>query len=492
VTKRLALLPADADLLERWDKSMAEAGRPEATRRTYLTVARRLSRAHADGLGTIGPVELDAWLDACHLTPEMRSNYEGALSKLFTFAEDEGDVIASPMRLLRTVGPSPTADLELELIEQFDQARERAGLNYRTRHTQTRMLLSFARHLAPTSLVRAVPDDVATWMASSSAKAASSRYNLIGALHGFYTWTTEQGLTGGDPSLPFTRWQHRGLDFGDHIELSRNYRTALERKGLTRGTVYKYMCELRLLHGWAGERSVLDLSTEDIERWLDTRRLSSNSRAASVSCAWNFYRWAVRAGLTDHNPAEAIDRPKVRLGVPRPIGDDDLARALDGATGSLKAWMLLAAYQGLRCQEIAGLCREDVVDTVEPPMLVVRRGKGGKQRLLPLHPAVAAELAPLRGSGLLWPETHRSDAVKPAWFVSHTINEYLHGLGIDSTAHKLRHWFGTQTYRESQDLRMVQELLGHSSPTTTAVYAAWSPGKAVPVVTGLRAAGRQS
>ena len=55
--------------------------------------------------------------------------------------------------------------------------------------------------------------------------------------------------------------------------------------------------------------------------------------------------------------------------------------------------------------------------------------------------------------------------------------------------HQLRHWFGTHTYRASLDLRMTQELLGHSSPNTTTIYAAWSPGAAVPIVQGLSAGG---
>jgi site-specific recombinase XerC len=51
---------------------------------------------------------------------------------------------------------------------------------------------------------------------------------------------------------------------------------------------------------------------------------------------------------------------------------------------------------------------------------------------------------------------------------------FFHSIGIDATAHQLRHWFATSTYATSGDLLVVQNLLGHSSPTTTAVYTAWS------------------
>lgn len=62
---------------------------------------------------------------------------------------------------------------------------------------------------------------------------------------------------------------------------------------------------------------------------------------------------------------------------------------------------------------------------------------------------------------------------------------YLHGVGIEATMHQLRHWFATKTYRASKDIRVVQELLGHSSPTVTAVYAAFAPEDAVAAVRAL-------
>lgn len=60
-------------------------------------------------------------------------------------------------------------------------------------------------------------------------------------------------------------------------------------------------------------------------------------------------------------------------------------------------------------------------------------------------------------------------------------------MGIAATAHQLRHWFGSQLYAKTRDLRMVQEMLGHSSPTTTAIYAAFNPGDAVDAVQSLSA-----
>lgn len=63
---------------------------------------------------------------------------------------------------------------------------------------------------------------------------------------------------------------------------------------------------------------------------------------------------------------------------------------------------------------------------------------------------------------------------------------YLRGLGVNATAHQLRHWSATRTYQNCTDLRVVQELLGHESPNSTAIYTAFAPGKRADVVNALR------
>lgn len=57
--------------------------------------------------------------------------------------------------------------------------------------------------------------------------------------------------------------------------------------------------------------------------------------------------------------------------------------------------------------------------------------------------------------------------------MSRTISLYLTSIDVDATAHQYRHWFGTRTYALCRDIRVVQELMGHSSPSTTAIYAAF-------------------
>jgi integrase len=165
--------------------------------------------------------------------------------------------------------------------------------------------------------------------------------------------------------------------------------------------------------------------------------------------------------------------------------DADLVLALEKATPEMRCWLLLGAYEGLRCCEIAGLNREDILEDVG--QLRVTQGKGGKERMLPLHPDVLAALQalPMRPTGALFRRPRCLDRCPP-YVVSQRISAYLVSIGLEHTgAHQLRHWFGVHTYRANADLLLVQKLLGHSSPGVTANYAAADPSHAAPTVNGL-------
>ncbi len=104
-----------------------------------------------------------------------------------------------------------------------------------------------------------------------------------------------------------------------------------------------------------------------------------------------------------------------------------------------------------------------------------------------LNPYVEAALRGygLRRSGYIF----TSDGTRPlvAESVSNTIGRHLRALGIDSTPHQLRHYFGSAIYRRTRDLRLTQELLGHAFPSTTAIYAAWDVSAGEEVVRSLGA-----
>lgn len=249
-----------------------------------------------------------------------------------------------------------------------------------------------------------------------------------------------------------------------------------QRRGMLATSIRARTRRLRHLAGWLAPRSLLDATRHDIETYLDTLGISPASRANYLSHFHAFYRWAAAEGLLDGEPPTArIIRPRRRRRLPRPISTEDLQRALAGAHGQLRCFLILAAYQGLRVHEIAGLHGEDV--DRHAGMLTVRHGKGDKDRALPLHPLAAAVLPDHPG-----PLFHQpSGAQILPHNVSRQVNEYLHRVGISATAHCLRHAFATNLYRATRDLRLTQEMLGHTSPATTAVYAAFDPERAAVV-----------
>lgn len=270
-------------------------------------------------------------------------------------------------------------------------------------------------------------------------------------------------------------------------QLIREYAAHQEKKNLRPGTIVRGRRLLRAVSRWLEDHDhppLDELTPQRIEDWLATCRLSPRSRYTYLSALTAFFDWLGPRG-PGSNPAGALVRPRLPRLVPRPIDDDDLSFAVHAAPPRMRAWLSLAAYQGLRCCEIADQRREDVLDTRTPPLIVVT-GKGGHQRVIPLHHETMAALRTAgmpRSSGLLFPEL--GDVVHPANVVSREIIRYFDTLGIQSSAHRLRHWFATQLYRQCHDLRLVQELMGHADPKTTAIYAAWDRGDAFQVISSL-------
>lgn len=161
-----------------------------------------------------------------------------------------------------------------------------------------------------------------------------------------------------------------------------------------------------------------------------------------------------------------------------------IRKALFTSHTRLHAMIYLAAEAGLRRGEIAVLARDDVMEDHTGSSLIVH-GKGRGERTLPLtHTAsaavkrqfdlVSAEVPWLFPSAGRYADTH----LQPVR-VGELINESLPGRW---TAHTLRHRFATEAYKSSHDLLLVQTLMGHSMPETTAMYVGLDTAEARTVV----------
>jgi len=273
---------------------------------------------------------------------------------------------------------------------------------------------------------------------------------------------------------------------GSH-NLRDEFALAQQRRGVLPSSISKRDSCLRLFADWL-EPDITDATSDQIDRFLDSRTgrnggpISDRTRYAWISHLHAFYTWAIRHGHTDADPTLTIDRPRLRQTVPRPISEHDLTHAIRNADRTMKAWLTLMAFAGLRCAEVAGLVRDDLIDH-ESLIRVV--GKGRKERLVPLHPCVesAVRSAGLPRQGRIF--THDDGTPWTPSQVSRAVRSHLDNLGIDASAHQLRHRFGTRAYEASKDIRVVSELMGHSSITTTQGYVAWSQTEARSAVAGL-------
>lgn len=213
--------------------------------------------------------------------------------------------------------------------------------------------------------------------------------------------------------------------------------------------------------------------------------LTARSAARTVVAVRGFHRFLVLDGVAAENPADEVRPPAPPRRLPKAIGVAEVERLLaaagpDTPAGVRDQALLEVLYGcGARISEAVGL---DVDDLDLERGLVLLRGKGGKQRLVPLGSlAVAALHAYLvrarpelarRGRGL--PAVFLNArggrlSRQSAWTVLAAAAQRA-GLGGRVSPHTLRHSFATHLLEGGADVRVVQELLGHASVTTTQIY----------------------
>jgi site-specific recombinase XerD len=175
------------------------------------------------------------------------------------------------------------------------------------------------------------------------------------------------------------------------MERRAGYRRDQIRRGLAARSIEERERVLSSFGDWLG-RPVHTATTVEVNEWLDSRALSPRSRTNYLSTLHCFFAWCVDEEHVAVDPTMRILRPIVARCVPRPINDDALLHAMGAASPRLRAFLCLAAYNGFRCKEIAGLRREDVMDRNRTPLLRVSSGKGGHQAILPLNPATLEAL----------------------------------------------------------------------------------------------------
>ncbi len=281
--------------------------------------------------------------------------------------------------------------------------------------------------------------------------------------------------------------EHLAVERAASIYTQRNYRQALTE-------FFRWHREAR---GVAPDWTVLQ--RDDFRAYLRSLGRARLSRAATqlrFSALRSFYRFLVRRGVVETIPIKNIALPKLEQRLPRFLTAAQMVDLLNAPLAELAALrkaaeepvaaspflrdvaILETIYScGLRVSELCGL---RVDDLVESEQLVRVRGKGKKERLVPIgRPALAAihlyreslSMPGLADGSIFWADEAKRTPIYPR-LVQLRLKRYLEIARLDPklTPHKLRHSYATHLLDAGADLRSVQELLGHAHLVTTQVY----------------------
>lgn len=275
-------------------------------------------------------------------------------------------------------------------------------------------------------------------------------------------------------------------DFLDYLTYERNvspntveaYRDDLE-------SFVGFLCNdyLTMARDQIDLRRVDHLSIRSYLAHLGRRKLSRSSMARHLSALRSFFRFLIREGVVEANPARTVATPKREKQLPAVMQPADVALLLEQPDTSAplgirdRAWLELLYASGLRISELVGI---DLDDLELRGRLVKVHGKGSKERIVPF--GTKAEEA-LR-VWLAGRDDLIGDSDEPALFVNYrgeritarSVRRLFEGYVRDASLragispHTMRHSFATHLLNAGADLRAIQELLGHASLSTTQKY----------------------
>lgn len=212
-----------------------------------------------------------------------------------------------------------------------------------------------------------------------------------------------------------------------------------------------------------------DVTTEQIVQVFARQQWKPETRKAYRNTISSFFRWLHKSGRRSDDPSLDVPRVKKPHAHPRPCPDRYIAAAMEMATPSERLMIRLGAECGLRRGEIARVHSDDVVADSAGRSLIVR-GKGDKQRIVPLPDDLAVII--MDAHGYLFPGRFGGH-VEESYIGDHISRLLPDGYA----AHTLRHRFATTAYAATHDLFVVAELLGHESVETTEHYVAMPDGR---------------
>lgn len=263
------------------------------------------------------------------------------------------------------------------------------------------------------------------------------------------------------------------------------FRYLISEKRVAEHTSTNYRRDLMRFGCFCSEQELMrwqQVQVNDVRRYIAGRHkngISSKTIQRELAALRSFYRFLSKTHQVEHNPAQHVQAPKASKRLPKVLDVDQIAGMLNATADSFLEIRDLAMFElfyssGLRLSELVMLDLADI--DFKEGFLSVRFGKGGKQRQLPVgekalvalkawldrRPGVYEQAVFITAQGRRL--TQRSVQLRlDRWGKKKGIAEHLH-------PHMLRHSFASHLLEASQDIRAVQELLGHSNIATTQIY----------------------
>jgi integrase/recombinase XerD len=261
-----------------------------------------------------------------------------------------------------------------------------------------------------------------------------------------------------------------------------NFYLRMER-AMSQNTVASYCSDVGKFLEFYGGR-VEDVNVSDVDEYLQSRSgLSERSQARVLSSLKSFFDWLVLENVLKDNPCDRIDAPKIGRYLPAVLSEEEVTCLIDSADVSTwqgvrdKAILEVLYGCGLRVSEASGL-KISCIYMKEGFVRII--GKGNKERLVPIgemavqavdaYLSVRPEPADQDSSDNLFLNRFGRPLSRVSMFTMIKKQAVAAGIRKEISPHTFRHSFATHLLEHGADLRVVQEMLGHESISTTEIY----------------------
>lgn len=253
-------------------------------------------------------------------------------------------------------------------------------------------------------------------------------------------------------------------------------------RGYSSNTLLSYKIDLKELSNFLNKRgkSLVKASKDDLSQFiniLSERGFTNNTIIRKLASIRTFYKYLLSEEIIEEDVVSFLDTPKKEKKIPKVLFEEQIKKLLDQPLLQEERYarersILELLYScGLRVSEIVNLTINDI--NLEDGFLRIK-GKGNKERIVPLGSKAISALSEylkqrrhIKEKKLFLNSRNKGLSRQSVWLI---VKQFANNVGLDISPHTLRHSFATHLLDNGADLRVVQELLGHSSISTTQIY----------------------